>query len=182
MNPFLDYSATSASNEYLSDRDELIQSRDVRWVPLVSREQFQHANRSPERIFCVPRDNGTNPNEVPIQMSRKFIPLAEIDRLRNLYTFQDPDQIKEFLSGNNTLIKRISSIYAKIRTEFPTENIILEAVSDSPNSIDKEIVISVSTALPVVEAIERLDKVESAKWNKDSRDPYVDICLKLDYQ
>jgi hypothetical protein len=43
-------------------------------------------------------------------------------------------------------------------------------------------VVSVTTSLPVDEAMERLDKVEDTRWNKDSTDPYVDICVKLEYQ
>jgi hypothetical protein len=44
------------------------------------------------------------------------------------------------------------------------------------------VVVSVTTSLPVDEAIERLDKVEDVRWIKDSSDPYVNICVKLEYQ
>jgi len=76
----------------------------------------------------------------------------------------------------------LSIIYSKIRKEFPSEKITLEVFSDSLLSSEKDVVVSVSTPLPVDEAIERLDKVEDTRWNKDSTDPYVDVCVKLEYQ
>ena len=105
-----------------------------------------------------------------------------IDVLSALYAFRESSQVRQFLSSNNTLRGMLSVIYSKIRKEFPSEKIILEVVSDSPNSGEKDIVVSVTTSLPVDEAIERLDKVEDTRWNKDSPDPYVDICVKLEYQ
>lgn len=107
---------------------------------------------------------------------------AAIDGLSTLYTFKEPDQVKRFLSSNNTLRGMLSIIYSKIRKEFPSEKITLELFSDSSLSGEKDIVVSVSTPLPVDEAIERLDKVEDTRWNKDSTDPYVDVCVKLEYQ
>jgi hypothetical protein len=118
---------------------------------------------------------GRNPREISSTTS-------EIDTIDKLFKVRKPDKVKQFLSGNKTLVKMISSIYTKIRKEFPSENIILEAVSDSPLSREKDIVISVSTSLSVDEAIERLDRVEDVRWDKGSKDPYVDICVKLKYQ
>jgi hypothetical protein len=118
---------------------------------------------------------GRNPREISST-------IPEIDTIDKLFKVQKPDKVKQFLSGNKTLVKMISSIYAKIRKEFPSENIILDAVSDSPLSREKDIVISVSTSLSVDEAIERLDRVEDVRWDKGSKDPYVDICVKLKYQ
>ncbi|RQW77059.1 MAG: hypothetical protein EHM14_15225 [Methanothrix sp.] len=109
-------------------------------------------------------------------------PKTGIDALDGLYIFREPDRIRHFLSGNKTLLSLISSTYANIRKEFPIEKIFLEAVSDSPFSSEEDIVISISTSLPVDEAIDRLDKVDSVRWDKDSRDPYVDICVKLEYK
>lgn len=105
-----------------------------------------------------------------------------IDGLNTLYVFRESDQVKQFLSGNYTLRKMLSAIYSKIRKEFPSEKITLEVFSDSPHSSEKDIVVSIATSLPVHKAIERLDKVEDVRWNKDSTDPYVDICVKLEYQ
>jgi hypothetical protein len=138
-----------------------------------------------ERDVDYQRDElmGTNlVNKVRVMptMAQRLHP--EIDMLKKIYAFREPDQVTQFLSGNKTLTGMISSIYAKIRREFPTGDIILEAVSDSPFSNEKDIVISVSTSLPVDDAIEHLDKVEDVRWDKDSIDPYVDICVKLEYQ
>jgi hypothetical protein len=107
---------------------------------------------------------------------------AAIDGLGTLYAFKEPEQVKRFLSNNNTLRGMLSIIYSKIRKEFPSEKITLEVFSDSSLSSEKDVVVSVSTPLPVDEAIERLDKVEDTRWNKDSTDPYVDVCVKLEYQ
>ncbi|MBN1234528.1 MAG: hypothetical protein JW999_00585 [Methanotrichaceae archaeon] len=105
-----------------------------------------------------------------------------INGLSTLYAFQEPEQVKRFLSNNNTLRGMLSIIYSKIRKEFPSEKITLEVFSDSPRSSEKDIVVSVATSLPVDEAIERLDKVEDVRWNRDSKDPYVNICVALEYQ
>lgn len=97
------------------------------------------------------------------------------------YEFREPIQVKSFLSGNNTLRRMLSAIYSKIRKEFPSEKIILEVFPDSPHSSEKDMVISVVTSLPVDEAIDKLDRVEDVRWNKDSKDPYVNICVNLEY-
>jgi hypothetical protein len=189
MNPFLDYDTTLGREEFplpsnIGDGDEKIRMIDLIWTQPGNKGQFRRPSLHPERNIPIPRDglDGTNPSEVPIPMDRIATFFSEINRLRGLYRFQQPEQVKEFLGKNNTLLKMISSTYDAIRREFPTENLILEAISDSPNSNDKEIVISVSTSLPVNEAIERLDRVENIKWNKDSKDPYIDVCVKLEYQ
>jgi hypothetical protein len=106
----------------------------------------------------------------------------KIDSLEKLYKFRDREVVRSHLSSNKTLVSMISTIYTKIRKEFPSESIFLEVVSDLPHSTEKDIIISISTPLSVDEAIERLDKVESVRWSKESRDPRVDICLKLEYQ
>lgn len=106
---------------------------------------------------------------------------SEIDSIEKLYTFRNRDIVRDSLSGKKTLVTMISAIHENIRKEFPLETIFLDAISDSPLSDEKDIVISVSTSLPVDEAIERLDKVEDVKWSKSSKDR-VDICVKLEYQ
>jgi hypothetical protein len=98
------------------------------------------------------------------------------------YEFREPIKVKSFLSSNNTLRRMLSTIYSKIRKEFPSEKITLEVFSDSQNYCEKDVVVSVTTPLPADEAIKRLDKVEDTRWSKDSPDPYVDICVKLEYQ
>jgi hypothetical protein len=116
--------------------------------------------------------------------------IAEIDAvvsdavtwLSRQYEIREPIQVKSFLSGNNTLRRMLSTIYSKIRKEFPSEKITLEVFSDSPHSSEKDIVVSVMTSLPVDDAIERLDKVEDVRWDQESKDPYVNICVRLDYQ
>ena len=105
-----------------------------------------------------------------------------VERLRGQYEFREPTKVKSFLIGNKTLRKMLLTIYSKIRKEFPSEKITLEVFSDSPRSSEKDMVVSVETSLPVDEAIEKLDKVEDVSWNKGSSDPYVNICVKLEYQ
>lgn len=105
-----------------------------------------------------------------------------IEQLRGQYKFREPTKVESFLVGNNTLRKMLFTIYSKIRKEFPSEKITLEVFSDSPRSSEKDMVVSVETSLPVDEAIEKLDKVEDVSWNKGSSDPYVNICVKLEYQ
>ena len=191
MNRFLDDGATSGpdvfplkSNRNLNKGDDGAYFRNVRWTYPGYRERFQRPSLSQERIFCIPRNNldGTNPNRVPTPMIQKAKPQSEIDMLKNSYVFREPDQVKSFLSGNTTLRKMLSAMYSKIRKEFLSEKIILEVFSDSPESSEKDVVVSVTTSLPVDEAIERLDKVEDVRWIKDSSDPYVNICVKLEYQ
>jgi len=105
-----------------------------------------------------------------------------IDGLSALYAFRESSQVRQFLSSNNTLRGMLSVIYSKIRQEFPSEKIILEVISDSLHSSETDVVVSVTTSLPAKEAIERLDRVEDVRWAKDSKDPYVDICVKLEYE
>jgi len=167
---------------------ERISLRNVGWTPLGGRIKIKQNPTPHERIIYVQRDKtlGTNSGsmvmgEMPLAAQLGESP-SEIDRLNSLYTFQEPDQIRRMLSGNKTVTGMVSSIYERIRKEFHSEKILLEAISDSPLSSKKDIVISVFTSLPVDQAIERLDKVEDVRWNKDSNDPYVDICVKLEYQ
>jgi hypothetical protein len=104
-----------------------------------------------------------------------------VDGLGSLYTFHEPDLVRPLLGGNNTLRKMLVTIHSKIRKEFPSEKITLGVFSDSPRSGERDVVVSVATSLTVDEAIERLDKVENVRWDKDSKDPYVNICVELDY-
>lgn len=191
MNPFLDDGATLGRDSFplglyrnSNKKDEIAHFRNAKWAGPGYREQFQHPNLSPESFFCIPRNSldGTNPNKVPTPMIQKAMDQSEINILKNLYVFRGPDQAKSFLSGNPTLRKMLSDIYSKIRKEFLSENIILEVFSDSPESGDRDVVVSVVTSLPVDEAIERLDNVEDVRWIKSSSDPYVNICVKLEYQ
>ena len=120
--------------------------------------------------------------EANLDIEIEKIARAAIGDLSTLYKFREPDQVKWFLRNNNTLREILSIIYSKIRKEFPSEKITLEVFSDSPRSNEKDIVVSVVTSLPVREAMDSLDKVEDVRWNKDSKDPYVNICVELEYQ
>ncbi len=104
-----------------------------------------------------------------------------VDGLNSLYRFQEPDLVRRLLVSNNTLRRMLIKIYSNIRKEFPSEAINLDVFSDSPNSNENDLVVSVVTSLPVDEAIDRLDRVENVRWNKDSKDPYIDICVNLEY-
>ena len=104
-----------------------------------------------------------------------------IDGLRSLYTFRDPDLVGQLLSSNNTIRGMLPKIYSNIRKEFPSEKINLDVLSDLPYSNEMDLVVSVVTSLPVDEAVDRLDRVEDVRWNRDSRDPYVNICVNLEY-
>jgi hypothetical protein len=168
---------------------EKIPLKNVKWTSLGSQSRIGNPRPSTtsERDIYNQRDSSMGTNSGSIvgmmpRMAQSRESLSEIDKLNSLYTFQEPDQIKRLLSSNKTVTRMVSSIYEKIRKEFISEKIFLEAISDSPLTSKKDIVISVFTSLPVDEAIERLDKVEDVRWNKDSEDPYVDICVKLEYQ
>jgi hypothetical protein len=173
---------------------ELISQKSAGGTSYVGRGGFRHKPITPkisndfQQVISTGTYSKKAVNAIPLT-SDAYLNI-EIDKavreavacLDMQYTFRESDQAKSFLSGNNTLRRMLSTIHSKIRREFPSEKIILEVFSDSPHSSEKDIVISVSTSLPVDEAIERLDKVEDVRWNKDSKDPYVDICVKLEYQ
>jgi hypothetical protein len=164
-------------------KGEMISLKNVGWTPLDNRIRLGYPSAPSEGDVYLQRDKSTGTGiKVRVAHPTGHQYHSEIDRIKALYMIRDPDHVESFLSKNKTLIRVVFSIYTKIRKEFPSEDITLEAVSDSPLSNEKDIVISVSTSLPVDEAIERLDKVEDIPWDKDSRDPYVDICVKLEYQ
>lgn len=171
-----------------------ISHQSTDWTAGLSRFRNKPVDTGPYNSFQKDTSMGTYSNQVvkanPSIAAANACLDAEIDvavrravALLNMqYEFREPDQVKSFLSGNNTLRRMLSAIHSKIRREFTSEKIILEVFSDSPRSSEKDVVVSVTTSLPVDEAIERLDRVEDVKWDKDSRDPYVDICVKLEYQ
>ena len=167
-----------------STNPDVIDLRGVEWSPFSGQVNIQRDKTSGTDLVrgiqtMQPQNIGQNAfldNEVVPAICDA---VAWLDRQ---YNFREPDEVKSFLSGNNTLRKMLSTIHSKIRKEFPSEKIILEVFSDSPRSSEKDIVVSVATSLPVDEAIERLDKVEDVRWDKDSKDPYVNICVKLEYQ
>jgi len=164
------------------------------WTEGLSRFRNRPVDPVPYNNFQKDRSMGTYSNQVVNAIPSIAAANACLDveinaavrravALLNMqYEFREPDQVKSFLNGNNTLRRMLSAIHSKIRREFTSEKIILEVFSDSPRSSEKDVVVSVTTSLPVDEAIERLDRVEDVKWDKDSRDPYVDICVKLEYQ
>lgn len=160
---------------------EMIHLRSVGWTSVENKVQFQHQLIRERNINLLQGElSGTNFDDV-VRLMPPAVLRSDIDRLKSLYIFQNPSKAEEVLKCNRTVVKMISSIYTKIRKEFPSERILLEAISDYPSSQEKDIVISVSTSLPVDEAIDRLDKVENVRWNKSSPDPYVNVCVKLDY-
>lgn len=104
-----------------------------------------------------------------------------VNGLSSSYIFPEPDRVRQLLCSNNTLRGMLVKIYSNIRKEFPLEKIKLDVFSDSPYSSEKDIVVSVVTSLPVDEAIDRMDRVEDVRWNRDSKDPYINICVSLEY-
>lgn len=181
----------------MDTENRVFPSGDVGWTPLGDQVKVKQNLNPCEKNINVQRDKTSGTDLVrrihamPHQNIGKDVFIDNevgtaihdaIAWLDGHYNFRKPDEVKSFLSGNNTLIKMLSSIYSKIRKEFPSERIILEVFPDSPHSSEKDIVVSVATTLSVDEAIERLDKVEDVRWNKDSNDPYINICVKLQYQ
>jgi hypothetical protein len=105
-----------------------------------------------------------------------------LDAINEMYSLRQPEIARSFLASNTLLLSNVSNTYQKIRQQFPSENIFLEVYSSPTYPDEREVLISVSTSISPKEAIERLDKVDSERWPDNSDEPYVNICLKLEYQ
>lgn len=58
----------------------------------------------------------------------------------------------------------------------------MEVLADPGSPIEKELLISISTSLPPIDAIKKLDAFDDSWWFGASASSPVDVCIKVEYR
>jgi hypothetical protein len=102
--------------------------------------------------------------------------------LNYMYALKNAGEIRCTIEKHNYLTSLLDDAYEDIRKEFPCEKISLEIYSDPAYPTEKEVLISILTSMSPDEAINRLDRVDDDWWINNLGEPYINTCLKLEYQ
>ena len=99
-----------------------------------------------------------------------------------VYTLRRPNDVYDFLKKEPSAIAQILETYEKIQEYFPQDEIFMEVLADPGSPIEKELLISISTSLPPIDAIRRLDAFDDSWWLGASCSSPADICIKVGYR
>jgi len=102
--------------------------------------------------------------------------------LKCMYAIKNAGEVRCILDEHNYLTSLLDDAYENIRKEFPYEEISLEIYSDPAYPTEKEVLISILTPMSPDEAINRLDRVDDGWWINNLGEPYINTCLKIEYQ
>jgi hypothetical protein len=58
----------------------------------------------------------------------------------------------------------------------------MEVLADPGSPIEKELLISISTSLPPIDAIKKLDAFDDSWWFGASASSPADVCIKVEYR
>ena len=81
-----------------------------------------------------------------------------------VYTLRRPNDVYDFLKKEPSAIAQILETYERIQEYFPQDEIFMEVLADPGSPIEKELLISISTSLPPIDAIRRLDAFDDSWW------------------
>ena len=99
-----------------------------------------------------------------------------------VYTLRRPNDVYDFLKKEPSAIAQILETYERIQEYFPQDEIFMEVLADPGSPIEKELLISISTSLPPIDAIRRLDAFDDSWWLGVSSGSPADICIKVEYR
>ena len=99
-----------------------------------------------------------------------------------VYTLRRPNDVYDFLKKEPSAIAQILETYERIQEYFPQDEIFMEVLADPGSPIEKELLISISTSLPPIDAIRRLDAFDDSWWLGVSSSSPADICIKVEYR
>ncbi len=95
---------------------------------------------------------------------------AEVERLRELYSFREPAEVLQFLEKYPFLVSLLLDAHGTIRRYFPDSPLFLAYVPD-PEIDDPQLVVYIATDLESEEALDSLDKFS---WDWYGDDPKRD--------
>lgn len=99
-----------------------------------------------------------------------------------VYTLRRPNDVYDFLKKEPSAIGLISEAYERIRDHFPLNEIFMEVLTDPGSPMEKELLISISTSLPPIDAIRKLDAFDDGWWLGASSGSPADISIKVEYR
>ena len=99
-----------------------------------------------------------------------------------VYTLRRPNDGYDFLKKKPSVMDLISEAYERIQDYFPQGEIFMEVLADPGSPMEKELLISISTSLPPIDAIRKLDAFDDNWWLGASSSSPADICIKVEYR
>ena len=106
----------------------------------------------------------------------------ELRAAAEVYILRRPNDVYDFLKKEPSAIALVSEAYERTREYFPRDEIFMEILTDPGSPIEKELLISISTALPPIDAIRKLDAFDDGWWLGASSGSPADICIKVEYR
>ena len=95
---------------------------------------------------------------------------ADSDRLKQFYTFRDPERVERFLEKHPFLIPLLLEAPTEIERYFPGDELFLEAVIDpeAASLEDEELFLLIVTNIDPEESVEKLWELDENWWLKVS--------------
>lgn len=92
-----------------------------------------------------------------------------LSRLGRMYTLSNSSKLLRFFDENRYLINVVIEAHEELRKRFPSEELLLEVVSDPEADSCDELFAYILTSLPVEDALQRLNDLDD-QWFLDELD------------
>jgi hypothetical protein len=80
--------------------------------------------------------------------------------LNSKYTLKTAKDVYDLVGSNPHLLTLLMEAYDQIRYYFPREILLLDAVADPDETVDKQLIIYICTDLSPQDAIDKLDQLD----------------------
>ncbi|MGH7596123.1 MAG: hypothetical protein ACREOI_07200 [bacterium] len=99
------------------------------------------------------------------------------------YTFRRPDEVVDFLLRHSSLLEILEKAPKQIQRHFGNGiiSLVLEAVKDPETEDDEELILFIQTALPVDQALQKLDRLDDTWWLETGSRTQGNLGMNLEF-
>jgi hypothetical protein len=99
------------------------------------------------------------------------------------YTFRRPEEVVDFLLRHSSLLEILEKAPEQIQRHFgdAISSLVLEAVKDPETEDDEELILFIQTALPIDQALQRLDRLDDTWWLETGSRTQGNLGMNLEF-
>ena len=109
-------------------------------------------------------------------------PRQEIERLQEIYSFRQKEDVAEFLESHPYLVPLLFEAYPQIEKHFGSHaRVFLEVVTDPEATADRELYALIGTRLPPEAALEKLERFDKEWWSAAMDRAQCKLCIDVGF-
>lgn len=142
----------------VNPKDKLVQNKNIVFGLRATKGGFKSNSNAAVRL------NSKKKISYLSLVERKTLNSRLLSKLSNKYVLRKSLAVISFIEEHQELVYLLDEAYEEIRKYFSSEDLRLELVSDPEIAEDQQLFVYIFTALPVTDALKKLDKFDEQWW------------------